>query len=286
MNHDVLETNLRSLHIPNVDVHDRVMGQIGGSRVKSMKFQKTAFIMALSVAVVCITGFAAVRMIIDLYNEQHLRVMTLKAFDEENPMPLRLFTEEEINGYMASLLPGESIALHRPENNPQRIIQYFTKPVEFEQLAELRSMTGPYQIPASFPPSFEFVKGSIQYQSISLNPADIFRQAEEHPGQPVVRKAETSHEVMNVAIHLGRGTDEYVVILGDGARWNTVFTEPSKVSTSKVIKVSGIDGVITVASGKKELMWNNGETYVSISTSDLSADADRHLVELLTALIQ
>ena len=286
MNHDALETNLRSLHIPNVDVHDRVMEQIGGSRAKPALFKKTAFIMALSVAVVCVTGFAAVRMIIDLYNEQNMRVMTLKAFDEENPKPLQLFTEEEINGYLATLLPGESIALYRPENNPQKIIQYYSKPVEFERLAEMKAMIGGHYVPVAIPAAFEFIKGSIQYHPISLDPMDIYQQAAEHPGQPVALKAETSREMLNAAFHFRHGTDEYVVRLGDGARWHTVYTEQSKVSTSEVVKVSGIDGVITVAGGQKELMWNNGETYLSVSTTDLSADADRHLVELLTAFIQ
>jgi len=279
-----LEAKLKGINIPPIEVHDQVMRKIRekSSTSKTLKTNKVLLFIALGVILLCACGFGTLK-VIELLNAQNEKVLTLRALDNANPQsPL---SEQEREQIMKTLSPGQTVAVLSHVNNPHNIVTTISKPFELKQFIEMETKVGKrYYVPESYPSDFEFIKGTVQYNNSHPDLQEIYAQKEANPDQLVTQQLELLRdEIVNASFHFMRGPEDYIVSLLDGAAWNVIYT--SQLTNTKIVELAGTEGIIKVAEGRKVLMWNNGEVFYQVSTSDISDDSDMHVLSILESFI-
>lgn len=283
-----IERQIKKLQIPEIDVHDKVMGRINRMQPPQKMLNKRLMIIAVTALLFLIgTGFASVTFI-NLYDENGSIALSIKSFNDDNQKSV--LTEEASRKYLSLIMPGEAIAIYNPEGNPQNIVSILEKPIEitnFELFGNIAKNVLP--LPESISGQFVFVKGVVHHVVDYPDVQNLISKSQLHTGDVVFEKTNVTTEIYGVTMTISMNGDEYLASMHKGERWDNVYTDFENVKQTKAIKVLGSEGLLMFEEGKVIFMLrlNNGDkdVFYHVTTNETSKDIETNLVLLMEQLI-
>ncbi|WP_127580273.1 hypothetical protein [Paenibacillus koleovorans] len=284
-----IENKLRSLHMPEVDVHDRVMqslATIEPSRKRSNVPLQFAIGAVIAITVLLVSGYTVFSSI-TLFNEQGVSTLTLRPFDQANPPS---YTSEERELALASILSGEAVALFRRSGNPDQIMTAIENPVIIGNWDSLRHAAGPvFRLPIELSGLVSFLQGSVQHRVGVPDLAELKKLSDEHGGQLATTKVAVLPQATGVTIRASLEGAEVSALISESIWFKTLYTDLLADSDIRVIQVNEIEGLVRKVADHVVLNWSSsasqGGLFYQISTEAKTPDAEQKLIHFLNSLI-
>lgn len=282
---------LMNIQVPQVDIKEQVMSELTNKSRRNtvVWYRKPQMIIASIVVTALLSGFITTS-IIGIHNDEGKLIFSLRSFNEEQQAPL--LQQSVMDDYLATIEPGEAIAVYSPVNNPQHIVTARDKPIIYEELDELLAniTDGSLYIPNLAANDIVFKQGFIQYELGKPDHDLMIAKSVQNNGETVVEQVPVLDQINGVTMFLEVDNQEYTVSMLEGSRWHTVYTDLSQVKTHQTIATNNGDALLIERKDGQQLLWksNVGEPdfFYKISVEGKSAVEAEQMVALLQLLIQ
>ncbi|PZD96613.1 hypothetical protein DNH61_07410 [Paenibacillus sambharensis] len=284
MNSDFrLESRLKQIDIPEIDVEERVMISIKQRSLqgKHRKMFKPVVLASLIVLLIACTGYATAELL-TLYDEKGR--VTLQFHQETDSGDI--LSRDEKQYYLGKVEAGKAIAVYKTEGNPEEITTTLVRPLIIEQLSELSGITvSEFIQPLVISEPLTFKSAKVTYMPANLTKQEIDTLKRQAAGHIASQKIEVTDQIAAIDIELLYKGDAYWISIREGKGWEEIYTN-LKGRNSQTIKVDQSDGLVLDSSDELELYWRRDSEEASALYVVKGQGNGDHEAEALTAVLE
>jgi hypothetical protein len=286
-----IEAEVKSISIPSIDLHDRVMEQVYGLEKKpqSSRFTPPKLVLGLSILFILLvgTGYTALHYI-NLFDQRGERTLSILNWNGDN-QPSPKLTPEVREAALALIQPGEAVAIYNPANNSKRIVNTLEKPIEYLNYSEFLGKVGHFtELPSTIGTPFTYIKG-IAHHELADHPDlnMLYERSLANGGSIEYEVLGVDSLIHGITIETAVSNVSYFASIYKGSRWNGVYTDLQDKDSARVIPFRQADAILMTDTHEMELLWkpNKNGPFYSIQTNSPSANSETMMMLLLDSLL-